>query len=152
MDIQKIKDRTEVDANGCWVWIKSVSSSGYGQLTVDKKYWSAHKYAYTCANGDVEKGLVIRHKCHNTRCCNPEHLISGTNKDNYHDSINAHNKANSKKAFLWVVGDNAYSSAREAVKKTGISTGALIRHSKKGKFDISSYREACKISNANPKI
>lgn len=34
---------------------------------------------------DELKGVIIRHKCDNPGCCNPEHLESGTQKDNVAD-------------------------------------------------------------------
>ena len=30
--------------------------------------------------------MIVRHKCHNPKCCNPEHLQIGTHKDNWNDS------------------------------------------------------------------
>lgn len=31
--------------------------------------------------------MVVRHKCDNPSCCNPEHLEIGTQRDNVHDCI-----------------------------------------------------------------
>lgn len=38
--------------------------------------------------GEIPKGHVIRHKCDVRACINPEHLESGTQKQNVYDAIN----------------------------------------------------------------
>ena len=38
-------------------------------------------------NQDVPKGLVVRHKCDNTLCVNPDHLLLGTQRQNIEDMI-----------------------------------------------------------------
>ena len=35
--------------------------------------------------GPIPSGLVIRHKCDNRACINPDHLETGTSKDNSRD-------------------------------------------------------------------
>lgn len=35
--------------------------------------------------GNIPKGMLIRHKCDNTWCCNMDHLEIGTPKDNVRD-------------------------------------------------------------------
>lgn len=39
------------------------------------------------------KGLVVRHKCDNTRCINPDHLIIGTHADNVQDKVDRNRQA-----------------------------------------------------------
>lgn len=49
-----------------------------------------HRVVYCEANGlnpDDIKGKIVRHKCDNPRCINPEHLELGTQLDNVHDMI-----------------------------------------------------------------
>ncbi len=47
-----------------------------------------HRLVFCEANGvspDQIKGLVVRHKCDNPRCINPQHLELGTHADNSRD-------------------------------------------------------------------
>lgn len=49
-----------------------------------------HRVAYINAHGltmaDIA-GLVVRHRCDNTRCINSDHLIIGTHADNKNDAV-----------------------------------------------------------------
>jgi hypothetical protein len=63
---------------------------GYGNTTFNGRKIPLHRKVYcTAYNISPESiaGLVVRHKCDNPRCINPEHLELGTVKDNVHDCI-----------------------------------------------------------------
>lgn len=152
MKISRIVQNVIIDNNGCWIWQKSCNSAGYGQLTENKKYWLAHRYAYACVNSNLNDNLVIRHICHNTKCCNPDHLVLGTQKDNYHDSIEKHKEADSKKRSIWIINNITYTTIRDASEKTGISQNSLTKYTINGVFDINSYRLGCKKANVKPKV
>ena len=49
-----------------------------------------HRIVYCEANGislESIKGWVIRHKCDNPRCINPQHLLLGTQMENVQDRV-----------------------------------------------------------------
>jgi len=78
-----IKEETE-----CWEWNLSTDSNGYGLVSrISSGESLAHRLAYRIFKGSVV-GLVVRHACDNPPCCNPDHLIAGTQKENIHDGIN----------------------------------------------------------------
>ena len=76
-------------ADMCWEWGLSIGGPGYGVCWVDGKCHNAHKLAYALSHGPVPKGQVVRHSCHNRKCCNPSHLSVGTRKDNAQDAVKA---------------------------------------------------------------
>lgn len=75
------------DAEDCWDWIGSLQTSGYGQIKIDGKNWTAHRASWVAHNGPIHDDLQVLHHCDNTKCCNPEHLYLGHRSDNMKDMI-----------------------------------------------------------------
>lgn len=67
----------------CWFWIGYKDRQGYGHLMRDGRNVLAHRHAYRLTRG--EPVGVVRHSCDNPPCCNPEHLLDGTQADNIRD-------------------------------------------------------------------
>ena len=61
---------------------------GYGSTSRKSKTYWMHRVVYCEANDlplDAIDGKVVRHKCDNPRCINPDHLKLGTHNDNMRD-------------------------------------------------------------------
>lgn len=69
----------------CWEWQASISSSGYGQIAINKSPRLAHRVSFCIANGYLPN--VCRHTCDNKKCVNPKHLVNGDAKDNAMDAV-----------------------------------------------------------------
>lgn len=84
-----------VDRRGpdeCWPWKGARNALGYGLVMVTRPDGTrfsqgAHRAAYELASGAGAGELVVRHYCDNPLCCNPAHLVVGTQADNYQDMV-----------------------------------------------------------------
>ncbi len=74
--------------NGCWEWRGPLHPNGYGYTTYYEtgKRFHVHRISYLLFKGEIPKGLYVCHHCDNPRCCNPEHLWTGTAKENMQDA------------------------------------------------------------------
>jgi hypothetical protein len=95
---------SKVDTSGgpeaCWPWTAGLIK-GYGAFKVHGRMHKAHRFVYSLCVGQLPEydrenavsAIIVRHLCHNTRCCNPLHLATGTHADNKQDCVDAGRQA-----------------------------------------------------------
>lgn len=72
--------------NGCWEWQGSTNNYGYGKFGVHRTTFQAHRVAYKLMNPTTSLiDVILRHSCDNPVCCNPFHLVPGTQLENLRD-------------------------------------------------------------------
>lgn len=91
----------------CWNWRSAKKPSGYGNVTIDKKYRLAHRVAFELANGPIPPGFIVCHICDNPSCCNPQHLMLGTVKSNAADMLIKNRQVKAQYASRGVNNTNA---------------------------------------------
>jgi HNH endonuclease len=81
------------DSSACWEFQGPKDGSGHGNYYIGKRHFgtrSAHRIAFLLANGCQPAQLMVRHLCANPLCCNPAHLVLGTQLENMHDRFVLH--------------------------------------------------------------
>lgn len=74
-------------ATGCRLWVKALDKRGYGAIRLNGRTEKAHRVSFEAFKGPIPKGHLVRHSCDTPACILPEHLLSGTDKDNGEDML-----------------------------------------------------------------
>lgn len=118
----------------CWVWNKSVASSGYGQIRLNYKNLRANRASYMVFKGEIPVGMVVRHTCDNKLCINPDHLILGSCKDNSQDMVERDRQAKGVRNGRCKLSEKEVQEIKDSTisysqlaKKFGISKGHVHR-------------------------
>lgn len=85
-DVFRSIDTQGNDPELCWPWTAHLGGrDGRGYMTLDGRRRLAYHIVYEIFNGPIPEGIKIRHTCDNPACCNPKHLVPGTQGDNEND-------------------------------------------------------------------
>lgn len=79
---------------GCWIWTALLNEHGYGLLYVSgDRNRLAHRVSWEMHKGPIPDGHGVLHRCDTPACVNPDHLFTGTQKDNLSDCSNKNRNA-----------------------------------------------------------
>ena len=79
----------KVDRSGgpdaCHPWTAGTDRDGYGKFKMAGRDYRAHRVAFFVEHGRWPE--CGRHTCDNPPCCNPAHVVDGSNLRNRQDSV-----------------------------------------------------------------
>lgn len=88
MTLPPTVSRRIVESEDCWgpdphwLWQGSLTSAGYGHVTLNGAQVYVHRLVYKHMVDDIPAGLEIDHMCLVRHCCNPAHLDVVTHSEN----------------------------------------------------------------------
>jgi len=94
------------NVDDCWE-AKGCREGKYKEGQFEDEEFLLHRKSYEVYVGSIPDELIVRHKCDNTKCCNPNHLELGTKRDNRQDFLERHPKAKELMADLVAKGTKA---------------------------------------------
>ena len=113
--VDRLIARVAIADSGCWEWQGALTEHGYGRMSWQGVVRRTHRLAAHWWLGVdlTDESVKVRHSCDNPRCCNPDHLLVGTQADNVADMMERHRWAGGAKPWSEcklghpLVGENA---------------------------------------------
>lgn len=143
-----ILDRVqEVPWSGCWLWEGPINVYKYGRFHVPRGgglKMLAHRVSFE-AFVEPPGDLVVMHTCDVPACCNPDHLRSGTARENVDDRVKKSRCRWTLPAQHHARAVEMYASgmyASDVAKEFGVSTNTVLALLRKKDVPIRASRRA----------
>lgn len=115
-------------ATECHNWQRSLDRYGYGErIWINGRRIAPHCAAYEKAKGPVPAGKIVRHRCDNRACVNPDHLLIGTEADNSRDMTDRQRQARGERQGLSKLNATDIERIRD-IHRAGESQTAIARY------------------------
>jgi hypothetical protein len=83
-DVFRVIDMTG-GPDACWPFTGKVNNKNRPYFTCEGKKHLVYRLVYELVKGEELGNLMVRHKCDNSICCNPNHLEKGDHQENMND-------------------------------------------------------------------
>lgn len=134
----RIAARSTLAPNGCLVVAKRGRNQG-GHVMLTGRHpdmaggrtvtTGVHRWAWMLVNGPIPPGMVVRHRCDNPPCANPDHLELGTVADNSRDAVERGRiyRPMGERSPNAKLNDELVRRIRHLVHAKGVSRGEIAR-------------------------
>lgn len=120
---ERLAELSVAEESGCIRFTGHLDGEGYGRIMVARVKYMAHRLSYYLNNGPIPDGYVVRHKCDNPSCINPEHLEVGTQADNIADKVSRGRQARGSGAGRAILTEESVREIRSSpLKVSELST------------------------------
>lgn len=124
----------DFNSESCWNWTGNTSTPfgpskvGHGVFTSKRKGYQAHRVIMELTIGRLlGPDEVVRHKCDNPLCCNPNHLETGTQADNVRDRVMRKRSATGRRNGAYTHPENRPRGSKHRGAQIKEKTAALIK-------------------------
>lgn len=107
--------------DGCWLWTGGKMKNGYANFFIGKKSHRVHRLSYQHFFGEIPNGLGVLHKCDVRNCIRPDHLFTGTQKENILDCKKKGRTTSGVKDAMSKLNDEQVESIRKIYEIGGTS-------------------------------
>ena len=113
--------------SGCIEWQRT-RRNGYGTIRIGRRQRVASRVSWEIHHGPIPDGLVVRHKCDNPPCVNPDHLEVGTAADNNRDARERKRSNAPKPPIRWGETNHNAKLTAEKIRKIREAGAAGLKH------------------------
>jgi hypothetical protein len=125
------------NSDECLLWPWSTDRTGYGQFQFEGRLARAHRVAYKLLHGEFPLPCG-RHTCNIRKCCNPKHIIPGTQVQNIQDTIAANRHVKGEGVHTARLTEPDIPAIYQRYREGNVTMGALAREFQVSDTSISS--------------